>query len=51
MAAGWKVWTGNSQYPEIYTTVKNNTNGASYTSSNYGPKQDRNFRIGWVSQR
>uniref|UniRef100_A0A914WSN7 Calponin-homology (CH) domain-containing protein n=1 Tax=Plectus sambesii TaxID=2011161 RepID=A0A914WSN7_9BILA len=48
MAAGWKVWTGNSQYPEIQTTYQNGSNGDVLTSSNYGPKQDRAFRIGWI---
>jgi len=48
MAAGWKLWTGHSQYPEIQAPVQNGSNGVAFAGSNYGPKQDRNFRIGWI---
>lgn len=44
MAAGWKKFTGVSQYPELTS----NKEGSAFT---YGSKRDRPFRMGWIQGR
>ncbi|CAI4223440.1 unnamed protein product [Auanema sp. JU1783] len=44
MAAGWKKFTGQSQYPELTS----NSEGSAFT---YGSKQNRNFRMSWLQGR
>uniref|UniRef100_A0A1I7X0K6 Calponin-homology (CH) domain-containing protein n=1 Tax=Heterorhabditis bacteriophora TaxID=37862 RepID=A0A1I7X0K6_HETBA len=41
MAAGWKRFTGSSQYPELTS----NKDGSAFT---YGTKQNRGFRMTWI---
>uniref|UniRef100_A0A7E4VLB7 Calponin-homology (CH) domain-containing protein n=1 Tax=Panagrellus redivivus TaxID=6233 RepID=A0A7E4VLB7_PANRE len=41
MAAGWRKFTGASQYPEL-------THNQDYSSFCYGVKADRKFRLPWI---
>uniref|UniRef100_A0AC34PX57 Calponin-homology (CH) domain-containing protein n=1 Tax=Panagrolaimus sp. JU765 TaxID=591449 RepID=A0AC34PX57_9BILA len=41
MAAGWKRFTGSSQYPELSAN-------ATQSSFCYGVKSDRKFRLPWI---
>ncbi|PAV79160.1 hypothetical protein WR25_10381 [Diploscapter pachys] len=41
MAAGWKKFTGHSQYPELTS----NPDGSAFC---YGSKKDRGFRLSWL---
>ncbi|CAJ0582604.1 unnamed protein product, partial [Mesorhabditis spiculigera] len=44
MAAGWKHFTGKSQYPEL-------TANSTHSQFTYGTKRDRGYRMGWIQGR